>query len=136
MIWLTTDQLVETVRRSLLEQVLPVVEDEFVRVQVSAAAHALLEVADRLAGADPVATDSAAIEEVLRGWGVSNPEADSDSDSETAHNSALRELVAAALQSGDQAGVAQKLADYRPVESAVAARDLSWVCADAMSSLE
>ncbi|MDJ0015513.1 hypothetical protein [Rhodococcus erythropolis] len=134
MIWLTTDQLVETVRRSLLEQVLPVVEDEFVRVQVSAAAHALLEVADRLAGADPVATDSAAIEEVLRGWGVSNPEA--DSDSETAHNSALRELVAAALQSGDQAGVAQKLADYRPVESAVAARDLSWVCADAMSSLE
>jgi hypothetical protein len=133
MIWLTSKELVDVVRRTLVETVVPAIDDEFARVQAVAAAHALLEVSERLAEGDPVTTDTDALTALLEGCGRRGIEASGDA---RADNAAAREEISRAIaEAGTGAGGAL-LSDLRSVESALAREDSRWICREAMATLE
>ncbi|WP_327241817.1 hypothetical protein [Streptomyces sp. NBC_01320] len=134
MIWMTTEDLIDTVRRSLLENVAPAVEDPFARVQVIAAAHVMLELRQRLETGDPVVRDSAALNALLESWG--EPRTASDPADPRAANRDARTAVSRAIAQQDDERASTMMAELARVEAAVAKEDMTWVCREAMATLE
>ncbi|MGW1403441.1 hypothetical protein ACWCRF_33470 [Streptomyces sp. NPDC002405] len=134
MIWMTTEDLVDTVRRSLLENVAPAVEDPFARMQVIAAAHVMLELRQRLETGDPVVRDSAALDALLESWG--EPRTVGDPADPRAANRDARTAVSRAIAQQDDERAGTMMAELAQVEAAVAKEDMRWVCREAMATLE
>jgi hypothetical protein len=134
LIWLTSQELLDSTRRSLLENVVPAIDDDFARVQAIAATQVLAEVGARLVEGDPVMLDTRAVEDVLHRWGL--PSAESSEAGGRAYNTVARELAYQAIHDADETSRDQLAAEFASVESAVAKRDLTWVCREAIATLE
>ncbi|MEU6008343.1 hypothetical protein [Streptomyces sp. NPDC047453] len=135
MIWMRSEELLDAVHRSLLENIAPAVTDPYAKVQVVAAAHALVELRQRIVDGDPVVRDTAALETLLDSWGESRPAAD-DEDDPRAVNRLAREAVVRAVTGQDEERAGERAAEVAQVESALAKEDLRWVCREAMATLE
>lgn len=136
MMWLTSGELVDAVRRCLTEHVAPACSDNYAAVQLAAAVVALDEVAARLRDDDPIAADNERLTAVATKHGVALHSDDGSTGSVTARrvNACLRQRLTEALRATDNRGAL--IEDLAEVESALAADDARWICPQAIASLE
>lgn len=134
MIWMRTEELIDAVHRSLLENIAPTVTDPYAKVQVIAAAHVMSELRQRILEGDPVVRDNAALETLLDSWGEPRPAGD-DGDPRAANRHA-RDAVVRAVAGQDEPRAREMTAEVARIESTLAQDDMRWVCRDAMATLE
>ena len=154
MILLDNDQILSAIRRSLDEHVLPLIDDEFARIQVTAATLALDEVVDRLRRGDPFARLNPRFEGRLAVLS-----ADLDASGEPPEDAVLGRALRQALDSieavddarerhaalaalldplvvGDGPGRARLRQIIQEEAGLVAAEDSVWMCGPAIESLQ
>ncbi|MBQ73932.1 MAG: hypothetical protein CMQ20_02770 [Gammaproteobacteria bacterium] len=149
MIVLDSVQLLDAVHRSLSSNVLPMLEDDFARVQIAAALKILEEVGDRLENGDPCEDFNAAISADVTDLAgrVQKDEPD--------FAQALEAAVASALDGGEPRDVNRQLVEslwsaatktdakhrtellslLNERAKEISANDARWICPEALLSL-
>ena len=148
MILLDSVQILDAVRRSLDEHVLPKLDDDFARVQMAAAQKALAEVSQRLTGGDPCAVLNAELDASVRELAArlseSSPDyardlekavAEARADEPRERSRELGEALWQLVEREDEPAAEELMAILRAQAMKSATEDAAWMCLEAIHSL-